>query len=183
MKILAARDLFLSNYEVEQQLQELKKRYNWTFTLDDDKKTRDRHRKRFTAGGINLEVVTRDTLAYFHKTPTNNYQDFDQFKLLMEYLNTLDLVKAEKLQIVNQLPRQLVQLYTVVDEYGERFGEDQAQEICDKINEIVPEPETEAVEEEEAEEDEEAEGEAMEVDVVEAEEDSDEVVVVKEETA
>lgn len=164
MKILAARDLFLSNYEVKLHLEDLKKKYNWTFTADDDKKMRDRHRKRFTAGGINLEVVTRDTLGYFHKTPTDNYQLFDQFKELMEYLNTLDLVKAEKLQVVNQLPRQLVQLYPVVDEYNERFGEDQAQAICDKINDIVPEPEADQ---------EVADGDAMDED--------EEVIVVKQE--
>ncbi|CAN3368951.1 DNA-directed RNA polymerase III subunit RPC9 [Diutina catenulata] len=150
MKILVERDSFLSNYEVGCHLHDIKKRYHWSFTAEDDKKGKDKHKKRFSACGINLEVMTRDTLAYFEKTPTGSIDSYDKFVEMMEFLNSYDLLKAEKLQIVNSLPRSLVVLYSIVDECDQRFSEEQSEAICTKINELFP---GEDAEEEEAGED------------------------------
>ena len=36
MKVLTERDSFLSNYEVLQHLQNIKKKYNWSFNPNDE---------------------------------------------------------------------------------------------------------------------------------------------------
>lgn len=137
MKVIEERDCFLSNYEVLSHLRDLKRRYNWTFTAEDDKKGKDRQ-KRFTACGVNLEVMTRDVLQYFEKTPTGEIGGYEKFKTLMEFLAKFDLLKAEKLQIANLLPRLLVHLYAIVEECEDRFGEESSEEICTTIGELFP---------------------------------------------
>ena len=56
----------------------------------------------------------------------------------MLFLNTLDLVKVEKLQIVNSLPRSMVHLYALIDECDQRFDEDTCESILKKIQELFP---------------------------------------------
>lgn len=58
----------------------------------------------------------------------------------MKYLHELKLTKAEKLQIVNLLPKTMVEFYLIVEECEDRFGEEQVQAILAKIDQLFPEP-------------------------------------------
>lgn len=158
MKILNERESFLSNFEVSEHLKGLKKRYNWTFSPEEEEKGK-KFKKRFTECGLNLEVITRDALQYLNNSPAaiENKQGFID---LMTFLNNFDLMKVEKLQIVNSLPRSMVILYSLVEECDQRFSEDQCQQILDKIQELFPVEEEEEEEEEEEAQDEEIEGSA-----------------------
>lgn len=160
MKILNERDKFLSDYEVLKHLNEIKSKYNWTFNEEDEKALQDKPKhkqRRFTACGLNLEVITRDSLAYLEKSPCAQIDSTESFTSLMIFLNKLDLVKIEKLQIVNSLPRTLVHLYALVDEFDQRFGQEVGESIVGKIDELFPLPEEEGEEQEEEEEEEEQE--------------------------
>ncbi|CAK7900789.1 DNA-directed RNA polymerase III subunit RPC9 [[Candida] anglica] len=151
MKILNPRDKFLSNYEVLSHLQDIKKKNNWTFGPEEnDKKFQ---KKRFTACGLDLEVITRDLSSYLQSSPCGVIESDEQFSQLMLFLNTFELEKIEKLQIVNSLPRSMVCLYAVVEECDQRFDEDTCETIIAKINELFP---VEGEDEEEGEEEEEA---------------------------
>ncbi|EMG47895.1 RPC17 DNA-directed RNA polymerase III subunit RPC9 [Candida maltosa Xu316] len=160
MKVLTERDGFLSDFEVEKHLKNIKTKYNWTFPEIDKEEPVNNHKhkrnnKHYTACGLGLETITKDVLIHF-STSDSRYIDSEQgFKTLMEFLNSFELMKIEKLQIVNSLPRSLVVLYAIVEECEERFGEATSQSIIDKIDELFPLPEAE---EEEGEEEEVVEG-------------------------
>lgn len=158
MKVLKERDAFLLDFEVLQHLLDLKVKYNWTFTPEDDNSNKFK-KKRFTAAGLDLEVVTRDVTACLEKSAAGSLTSAESFKDLMVYLNGLKLMKVEKLQIVNSLPRSMVHLYALVEECDQRFGEATCIEILAKINDAAPleEQEEEEEEEEDAEEENEIE--------------------------
>ncbi|SGZ52419.1 CIC11C00000002867 [Sungouiella intermedia] len=137
MKILAERSAFLLDYEVLQHLEELKVKYNWTFTPEDETKQKNR-KKRFTAAGLGLEVATRDITLYLSKNAASKYPNSESFTALMTFLNQFELMKVEKLQIVNSLPRSMVHLYGLVEECDLRFDENTCESILAKINELVP---------------------------------------------
>ena len=157
MKVLTERDSFLSNYEVLQHLQNIKKKYNWSFNPNDEKFMKNKKNKHhFTGCGINLEIITRDVLSCLENNESSLIQSTKSFKQLMEFLNQFELMKVEKLQIVNSLPRSLVVLYALVEECEDRFGEETSESIIEKINELFP------IQEEEEEEAGEGEGEGEE---------------------
>ena len=158
MQILNERDSFLSNYEVDQHLKQMKKKYNWTFSEEDEKELQQdkrRNKNRFTACGLNLEVITRDILSYISHSPTAIITSDEQFKELVTFLNQFELMKVEKLQIVNTLPRSMVTLYSLVEECDQRFDEESCERIIGKIDELFP---IEKDEEEEEEEEDQEEG-------------------------
>lgn len=171
MKILNERDSFLSNYEVDQHLKDVKRKYNWTFQPEDEAAqdyNKKKFTKRFTACGLDLEVITRDTLAYLSNSPIAVIDTREKFKLLMEFLNGFELMKVEKLQIVNSLPRSMVHLYALVEECDLRFSTEVCESFIGKINELFPvEEEEDAAEGEDDEDVEEEEVEVLEVDVLE----------------
>lgn len=136
MQVLNPRDKFLCDYEVYKQLSEMKEQYNWIFK--DEINEKKKAKKRFTACGINLEMITRDLLSYMKKMPCSDLNSEHQIIELMEYLNTLDLVKVEKLQIVNSLPRSMVHLFALVEECDQRFDEETCEKIIEKINSLFP---------------------------------------------
>jgi hypothetical protein len=48
------------------------------------------------------------------------------------------LTKTEKLQIINLVPRSLVEFYLIVEECEERFSDDQIEEILRSIAVLLP---------------------------------------------
>lgn len=148
MKVLNERDKFLSDYEVLDYLNEIKANYNWTFQGEEELKN-NKHKKRFTACGLDLEVITRDVLSYLSKSPCASIDSAVKFQELMTFLNTLELMKVEKLQIINTLPRSMVHLYALVEECDLRFDEEKCEGILNKICELFPVEEEEEEEEEE----------------------------------
>ncbi|KAG7193167.1 uncharacterized protein KQ657_000921 [Scheffersomyces spartinae] len=161
MKVVKPRSEFLSNYEVLRHLKGIQKKNNWVFSDKDKKESNKRHRD---FGGVNLEMVVKDSLQYLESSPCGVIGSIDSFKQLMIFLNQFELMKAEKLQIVNTLPRSMVLLYALVEECDQRFSEAESELIIEKINELYPvEEEAEGEEDgEEAEEAEEVEGEDVE---------------------
>lgn len=175
MKILNEREAFLLDFEVLQHLKDYKEKYNWLFSAEDDAKFKGR-KKRFTGAGLGLEVMTRDVLLYTELRSAATITSKLVLLELMTYLNTLDLMKIEKLQIVNSLPRSMVHLYGLVEECDQRFDEATCEALLEKVNELVPLPEEEEAEEEEAEAEEEAVEEAVAgADAAETEEVSEEI--------
>lgn len=149
MKILCEREGFLSDYEVLQHLTDYKYKYNWSFTPEDDERLKGKRVKRFTGAGLGLEAVTRDILQYLDQRPGGVIVSKLVFLELMAHLNTLDLMKIEKLQIINSLPRSMVHLYALVEECDQRFDEPTCEALIEKINELCPLAEEEGEEEEE----------------------------------
>lgn len=136
MKVLKARDKFLCNYEVLEFLREIKDKHGWSF--DESENDRKKNRKRYTACGVGLEVMTRDLLSYLEKEPCAEIGSIEKLSELMKYLNNYELVKVEKLLIVNCLPRSMVHLCTLVEECDQRFDEETCNEITNKITELFP---------------------------------------------
>lgn len=132
MKVLVERDKFLSDFEVLEHLKSSQ------FIKD---KKKNKH------AGVELEVITNEMLSYLNERPCA-LQTTENFTQLMEFLNGFDLVKIEKLQIVNSLPRSMVHLFALVDEADQRFEEDKCASIIDKINELFPLPGAQEEEEE-----------------------------------
>ncbi|KAK6199974.1 putative DNA-directed RNA polymerase III subunit [Scheffersomyces amazonensis] len=155
MKILEERQSFLSNYEVEQHLKDIKRKYNWTFNEKDEEelqKDKRKNKKRFDACGVNLEVITRDVLAYLRNGPPSIIDTTSNFKELGIFLNQFELMKVEKLQIINTLPRSMVILYSLVEECDQRFSEEICESIIEKIDQLFPLEETEEAEDQDQEE-------------------------------
>ncbi|OBA19332.1 hypothetical protein METBIDRAFT_46707 [Metschnikowia bicuspidata var. bicuspidata NRRL YB-4993] len=153
MKVLNEREAFLLDYEILQHLTGIKEKFSWSFTPEDDANDKYR-RKRFAGAGQGLEAITRDILLYLAKNAAGSVTSEASFGELVTFLNAFDLMKAEKLQIVNSLPRSMVHLYGLVEECDLRFDEDTCQSIIDKIDELFPLAQEEGEEEEnEAEDD------------------------------
>lgn len=146
MKVLNEREAFLLDYEVLQHLTDIKEKFNWSFTPEDDANAKYK-KKRFSGAGLGLEAITRDILLYLAKNAAGNITSDASFGELMTFLNAFDLMKAEKLQIVNALPRSMVHLYGLVEECDQRLDEDKCQSIIDKIDELFPVAEEEGDEE------------------------------------
>lgn len=151
MQIIKERDSFLSNFEVYDHLKHIKQKYNWTFSPEEElalqqdqqqdnyhKKHHQKQKNRFTACGLDLEIATRDVLQFMENNAEITQVDVDNFKQLMSFLNQFELMKVEKLQIVNALPRSLVVLYLLVEDCEERFSVEICEDIVGKINELFP---------------------------------------------
>lgn len=67
------------------------------------------------------------------KTPLSE----ERFQKLMEYLAKLSLTKAEKLQVVNMLPKTQVEFYLIVEECEERFTNEQVDKVLTTITDIL----------------------------------------------
>lgn len=145
MKIHSEREAFLLDFEVAQHLAEYKDKYNWSFSKEDDAKKGKK--RRFNGAGVGLEMITRDLLQYFDLRSSGLFVNQDTFQQLMAHLNTLDLMKIEKLQIVNSLPRSMVHLYALVEECDQRLDEATCEALLEKINELVPLADEEVAEE------------------------------------
>ncbi|KAI0462587.1 hypothetical protein LJB42_004081 [Komagataella kurtzmanii] len=135
MKIEIAREKFLSNFEVQQALVEIQKQNRWSFSS----KTRvDKFDKNIRNSHLaNLERITMDVSSYLDKSFAQNAQ-VDSFVELINFLNGFALVKVEKLQMVNLLPRSLVSVYSIIEECDSRFTEDECESMLNKIEELFP---------------------------------------------
>ncbi|CEP62693.1 DNA-directed RNA polymerase III subunit RPC17 LALA0_S06e01552g [Lachancea lanzarotensis] len=153
MKIDTVRDAFISDYEVLQFLAQLERRHDWSSNSDDVDMT-DKKRKRRPYNHPELQAITRDTIRYLSeakgtgdgdgteeegakkeaKSPLTRLND-TKFSALMGVLNEFSLFKAEKLQIVNQMPLNLVHLYSIVEECDSRFTPEETERIIGAIQE------------------------------------------------
>ncbi|KAG0663845.1 hypothetical protein C6P45_000741 [Maudiozyma exigua] len=157
MKVIEKRDAFLSDYEVFQFLTNLETSHGWDdetqALLQQNRRKKIKTKKPYN--NVTLQRITRDTISYLRVNKSYIAQDEDeemdevtknqnmsspicklqndQFSELMRDLNRFELFKIEKLQIVNQLPSNMVHLYSIVEECDSRFNEDQINEIISII--------------------------------------------------
>lgn len=148
MKVLNERDLFLSDFEVYDRLKTLRKSWEVPPSAFPEKPAKKKNH-----GGLDLEIITSDIVTYLDRRACGDIT-VDSFKQLMVFLNTLDLVKVEKLQIVNSLPRSMVHLYSLIDECDQRFEESICIGILEKIEHLFPRKDEEQGEEEQEEQEE-----------------------------
>lgn len=151
MKVLETRDAFLSDYEVLQFLSKLERQHHWdeesTLTHQKNQAKKIKTHRPYNHPG--LQAITRDTIAYLKSnksadeeqdTPTTSpisRLNDEKFCNLVRTLNQYSLFKAEKLQIVNQLPQSMVHLYSIVEECDSRFTQEQMDTLISSIAEYI----------------------------------------------
>ncbi|PHH71307.1 hypothetical protein CDD82_6591 [Ophiocordyceps australis] len=126
MKIIESQSAVLTNYEVWQHLVAQKQRYHCS--------------KR--RGPANLETVVREVLSWMRTRPGPLAQEPATYSneciaQLLERLRRYTLSKGEVLVILNLRPTSVVALNTIVDDLGERFSEEQQEEIVAMIVEVL----------------------------------------------
>ncbi|PHH63263.1 hypothetical protein CDD81_6120 [Ophiocordyceps australis] len=126
MKIIESQSAVLTNYEVWQHLVAQKQRYQC-------------NKRR---GPPNLETVVREVLSWMRTRPgplaqePPTYSD-ERIAQLLEGLRRYTLSKGEVLVILNLRPTSVVALNTIVDDLGERFTEEQQEQIVAVIVEVL----------------------------------------------
>ncbi|KAK3089242.1 hypothetical protein FSP39_002052 [Pinctada imbricata] len=98
-----------------------------------------------------LATITYETVKYLENTPCVNHTEeiVNQF---MKDLEPFKLMRAEKLQIINQCPTSAVEIQLIVEESEERLSEDQIYELLEVIGKYTNKGEEEGEGQEEAEE-------------------------------
>lgn len=125
MKVLEARSAFLSNYEVAAHLEQL--------TAEQDSLLKAGH---YAAAleSENLRTVQFELKAYLDEQPCKAITP-EKLKSFLERLKTdqWHLTKVEKLMILNQVPGNEAEMSVLLEEYSERFPEDERQELMDLV--------------------------------------------------
>ncbi|CCE61541.1 hypothetical protein TPHA_0A04680 [Tetrapisispora phaffii CBS 4417] len=159
MKVIEERSAFMCDYEVLQFLSKLERQHQW----DPESLAEVKNNKKFKKAKKfynhpELEFITHQTISYLSTSKNEQEQDGDdeeetfantsklsaisklndeKFSELVTRLNQFDLYKIEKLQLVNQLPNNIVHLYSIVEECDSRFTEEQVQEILSIIQDFI----------------------------------------------
>ncbi|EJS43128.1 rpc17p [Saccharomyces arboricola H-6] len=158
MKVLEERNALLSDYEVLKFLTDLEKKHLWDQKSQAAlKKIRSKGKQHRPYNHPELQGITRNVVNYLsinknyinqddedkkrednaakdsEKSPISKMSD-QSFGELMTKLNSFKLFKAEKLQIVNQLPANMVHLYSIVEECDARFDEQTIEKMLETIS-------------------------------------------------
>ncbi|KAI9158642.1 Calcitonin peptide-receptor component protein [Paramyrothecium foliicola] len=139
MKVLEAQAAVLTNYEVFQH------------ALDQ----RDRYKQKKRRGPPNYETVMTELLQYLKTEPSPLSQDPptytpDCVPQLLERLRPYDLAKGEVVMILNLRPVSVAALNTMVEDMGERYTEEQQEEMVNIVGEVLGYPVPAAAEGDEA---------------------------------
>ncbi|TFK27671.1 hypothetical protein FA15DRAFT_613497 [Coprinopsis marcescibilis] len=145
MQIVNARAALLSNFEVLSLLQDLESDHIFrTKALQKLKKEQEASGESIpgNTGSVletsenlrTIEVEAIQCLTAEH-LPTIR-QTTESITNLVKKLEPFDLTKAEKLQIVNLMPTTAVELYVIVEELEDRFGE-RMDELLQSIQDIA----------------------------------------------
>ncbi|KAH7336984.1 RNA polymerase Rpb4-domain-containing protein [Rhizoctonia solani] len=147
MEIVAKNSALVSNYEVLTLLRELesnqlaKARSHLAAKKEEEGASLNGHPVPPVAGNpiqdevpqnlrtIEVELITHLKDMY----PLMQRQNDTAIRNLTRSLGKFALTKSEKLQIVNLAPRQLVELYVVVENLEERFTDDQLTEMLQLV--------------------------------------------------
>jgi DNA-directed RNA polymerase subunit F len=113
MDIINSHSAMLSNYEV----------YDFITKLPVSSKT---------DGSQGLATITYETKNYLSSTPCSK-QASEKIDALLRNLQKYKLTKAEKLQLINHMPSQPVELQLLIEEIDERFSDDEVMELIDLI--------------------------------------------------
>ena len=152
MHVVEEMNAFMSDYETLHFLIALQEEHKWIPdpNVEENQKQKQRQNKPYHHPA--LQAITRDTVRYITQRSAANDESkdatdsvsslrrmsTDQFKQLMTELNAFPLYKAEKLQIVNQLPTNMVHLYSIVEECDSRLNEGQVTALLESISRTCP---------------------------------------------
>ena len=156
MEIVKHRAAFLSNYEVLLHIHRQKAEL-----AAHDKRTKSTIRVYENQRTVEFEVAqylrttparhqSEQQLLAFRKTfgtgskvpvaTTSVAEDGTVIPVDPSKLESYGLVKTELLQLVNLVPRQEIGLFLIIEECGERYNEEQRQELLRAIELIFPQP-------------------------------------------
>ncbi|KAI9311262.1 HRDC-like protein [Dichotomocladium elegans] len=85
----------------------------------------------------NLRTIQFELTEYLNQSPCST-QDEAQVKSFLDAFSKYDLMLAEKLQILNLRPKSPVELYLLIEECEERFGEQELEEMLQSILDLLP---------------------------------------------
>lgn len=155
MKIVNTRDAFISDYEAIKFLSTLQRKNKW-----DEQSLKNNKR---TYYNLTLQNMISDTLAYLEvdknyipndeeededvedgdankvvkgKSPLLRFND-NKFTDLINELKKFELYQIELLQIVNQLPTNMVHLFALVEECDSRYSEVEIEEMIAIIGKYI----------------------------------------------
>ncbi|KAJ1824857.1 hypothetical protein GGH91_000673 [Coemansia sp. RSA 2671] len=153
MEVLDRQEALVSNYEVLMVLQEEDQRH---------KKIKPKSHVKYPE---NVSTLKFEALQYLNGTACST-QSAAQIAALKSGLAGYDLTKAEVLQIINLRPKKPVELFLIIEECEERFGDAEIEEIMRVILTALPRDDDDDDDEEGGEEEgDEAQGEGeMDVD-------------------
>ncbi|PWN18781.1 hypothetical protein BCV69DRAFT_233772, partial [Microstroma glucosiphilum] len=160
MKVLNARTALLSDYEVLSLLQEMEadqqqgNERSSRIAEGDADDAEKRLMEKMAKVPQNLRTIQYEilsTLSQPYRPAAHQQADhIRSFHVALkaagfigdEILPDRALTKAERLQLVNNAPRSLVELHTLVEELGERFTESQIEELMNLVATHIPIPPT-----------------------------------------
>ncbi|RFU29097.1 hypothetical protein B7463_g7241, partial [Scytalidium lignicola] len=132
MKILESQSAVLTNYEV------------YTHLFNQKAKHDRKGQKRRRPG--NLETIVKELLDYFHEAPSPlaskpfSYNE-QTIYILLDRLRPYELAKAEILMIMNLRPTRPESLSTVIQDFEERFPDEQTQiDIANIVQDVLGAP-------------------------------------------
>ena len=127
MEVLEGQEKMLSNYEVLKILKDVKE------TTKSSK-----------SSNKNLATITYETINYLEGLKHYNGLRDEHVIDYLEEMKRFNLTKLEKLQILNQRPKSMVELQVLIEENEERFSEEAMDMILDIVRKTLPVKEEEA---------------------------------------
>lgn len=92
----------------------------------------------------NLATITYETINYLEGLKHYNELRDEHVIDYLEEMKRFNLTKLEKLQILNQRPKSMVELQVLIEENEERFSEEAMDMILDIVRKTLPVKEEEA---------------------------------------
>ncbi|KAL9652246.1 hypothetical protein ABK040_011906 [Willaertia magna] len=124
MKILKTEEFSLTNYEVQQVIQQQFE------TRKDNLHIKEFNIKRNRDPILDFHCRL---LYYFDKQSKVKYQNNSTIENLLKELSRFELTKQEKMSIINSMPDTLVEIHLIIDNCVNRFSEDQTLEMIEII--------------------------------------------------
>ena len=121
MEVLEGQEKMLSNYEVLKILKDVKEAT-----------------KSSNFGNKNLATITYETINYLEGLKHYNELRDENVIDYLEEMKRFNLTKLEKLQILNQRPKSMVELQVLIEENEERFSEEAMDMILDIVGKTLP---------------------------------------------
>ncbi|KAK6537729.1 hypothetical protein TWF694_011897 [Orbilia ellipsospora] len=127
MKVLEPCEALLSNYEVLEHVQDVKRRYREEIT--------EKGRAVAMKPG-NLETVMKELIDYLTSTAAAS-QTSETSSHLVESLTRFNFEKIEVLMILNHLPKNETELDVLIEELESRLAEKEIAEILEAIHTVL----------------------------------------------
>lgn len=120
MEVVEGEERMLSNYEVLKILKDMKESTKCKST------------------NKNLATITYETITYLEGL--RHYEEMKDEHLLayLDEMKKFNLTKLEKLQILNQCPRSMVELQILIEENEERFSEEAMELMLEIVRKTLP---------------------------------------------